>query len=107
MGIGLSLLGSGLPVLSEAEGRVAKNEVYNVGSVFFPVMIQLGKDLSDYTGCFVTLNDIKGRQVQFAKLDVNANSSTLEFTGLRAGIYLLSIFCDEQIVESYKLIIQK
>ena len=67
----------------------------------------ISKNLAQYGGCRIEINDMHGRLYLSSKIDVNETLFEKDLSFLNSGIYALQIYCDDQQIESLKLIIQK
>ncbi|MBK6989143.1 MAG: T9SS type A sorting domain-containing protein [Bacteroidetes bacterium] len=69
--------------------------------------IVVSKDLSKYGGCTIDVRDMQGRVYLSSKLDINETLFEKDVSFLSSGMYSLQIYCDELLIESLKLVIQK
>lgn len=69
--------------------------------------IVVSKDLSKYGGCTIDVRDMQGRVYLSSKLDINETLFEKDLSFLSSGMYSLQIYCDELMIESLKLVIQK
>jgi hypothetical protein len=69
--------------------------------------VVISKKLSQYGACRIDVRDIHGRLYLSSKLDVNEALFEKDLSFLKSGMYTLFIYCDEEQIESLKLIIQK
>lgn len=69
--------------------------------------ITIEKDLSEYIDCNFSIFDLKGREILVSNLPITEIRTTKDVRLLPAGIYLIQIYCDQQLLNTLKLILQK
>ena len=69
--------------------------------------IVVSKDLAQYGGCKIDVSDLRGRIILSSMLDTNETLFEKDLSFLNAGTYLLQIYCDDSLIETLKVIIQK
>ena len=69
--------------------------------------ITIEKDLSAYRNCNLSIFDMDGRVLLKAELPVSQNVFERRTGFLQTGMYIIQIFCDNQVIESLKFIVQK
>ena len=69
--------------------------------------IVVSKDLSQYGGCRIDVRDVHGRLYLSSKLDTYETLFEKDWSFLSSGMYFIQIYCDDLMIESLKLVIQK
>ena len=69
--------------------------------------ITIEKDLSPYTNCNLSIFDLNGRVLIQSELSISQKVFEKEINLLQTGMYVIQIYCDNQIIESIKLIVEK
>ena len=69
--------------------------------------ITIEKDLSTYTNCNLSIFDMDGRVLLKAELPVSQNVFERKTDLIKPGMYVIQIFCDNQVIESIKFIVEK
>ena len=69
--------------------------------------LMFSANLTQYQGCNLEIRDAHGRILITESLNTGQTIADKDYSVLGSGIYWIQVFCEDQLIETRKLVVQK